>query len=80
MTSIIRKYYNPPITFDHRRIWPQKENQNRELQEERQNPKQNPNQNLKERNSLLVDMQSVFQVEQKLLKKFLVKGISPQVK
>lgn len=31
-TSFIRKYYNPLATFDHRRIWPQKENLKRELQ------------------------------------------------
>jgi len=60
MTILIRKYYNPPISFEHRRIWPQKENQKRELREEDlQNPNQglrkNPSQNLKERKSHLVD-------------------------
>ncbi len=60
MTILIRKYYNPPISFEHRRIWPQKENQKRELREENlQNPNQglgkNQSQNLKERKSLLVD-------------------------
>ncbi len=61
-TILIRKYYNPPISFEHRRIWPQKENQKRELREEDlQNPNQglrkNQSQNLKERKSLLVDTQ-----------------------
>jgi len=60
MTILIRKYYNPPISFEHRRIWPQKENQKRELRkEDLQNPNQglrkNQSQNLKERKSLLVD-------------------------
>ncbi len=60
MTILIRKYYNQAITFDHRRIWLQKEKQKRELRkEELQNPdrslRKNPSQNLKERKSLLVD-------------------------
>ena len=62
MTTLIRKYYNQPITFDHRRIWLQKENQKRELREEDlQNPNQGlrknqgQNQNLEERKSLLAD-------------------------
>ena len=60
MTILIRKYYNQPIAFDHRRIWLQRENQKRELRkEDLQNPNQgqrkNPSQNLKERKSLLVD-------------------------
>lgn len=61
MTTLIRKYYNQPVTFDHRRIWLQKENQKRELRkEDLQNPNQdlrksqNQSQNLKERKSLLV--------------------------
>lgn len=35
MTIIIRKYYNPPVTFDNRRIWPQKEKQKKELKVEK---------------------------------------------
>ncbi len=46
-TSFIRKYYNPLVTSDHIRIWPQKENLKRELQEE----------NLRAQESPLVDMQ-----------------------
>ncbi len=60
MTILIHKYYNQPVAFDDRRIWPQKEKQKRELRkEEQQNPdrslRKNPSQNLKERKSLLVD-------------------------
>jgi hypothetical protein len=40
-TSIISKYYNPLSTFDHRRIWPQKENPKRELVEENQRAQKN---------------------------------------
>ena len=40
MTILIRKYYNQPVAFDHRRIWLQKENQKRELREDLQNPNQ----------------------------------------
>jgi hypothetical protein len=47
MTSFISKYYNPPAIFDHRRIWPQKENLKEELQEENLRAQKNP----------LVDMQ-----------------------
>ncbi len=59
MTILLRKYYNQPATFDHRRTWLQKENQKRELREEDlQNPNQGQrkkqSQNLKERKSLLV--------------------------
>ena len=61
MTTLIRKYYNQPVAFDHRRIWLQKENQKRELREEDlQNPNQdlrksqNQSQNLKERKNHLV--------------------------
>ena len=66
MTTLIRKYYNQPVAFDHRRIWLQKENQKRELREEDlQNPNQdlsqklreNQSQNLKERKNPLVDTQ-----------------------
>jgi hypothetical protein len=42
MTSFIRKYYNPLATFDLRRIWPQKENLKRELQEEILRAQKNP--------------------------------------
>lgn len=62
-TSFIRKYYNPLATFDHRRIWPQNENQKRELVEENQRAQKNP----------LVGMQLAFLADKKLLKKFLVK-------
>jgi len=66
MTILIRKYYNQPVSFDHRRTWLQKENQKRELREENlQNPNQdlrknqglrkNQSQNLKGRKSLLAD-------------------------
>lgn len=59
MTILIRKYYNQPVAFDHRRIWLQKENQKRELREDLQNPNQglrkNQSQNLKERKSPLED-------------------------
>ncbi len=60
MTILIRKYYNQPVAFDHRRTWLQKENQKRELRGENlQNPNQglrkNQSQNLKERKSLLAD-------------------------
>ncbi len=41
MTILLRKYYNQPVAFDHRRTWLQKENQKRELREE---DLQNPNQ------------------------------------
>ena len=69
MTILIRKYYNQPVAFDHRRIWLQKENQKRELRKEElrkedlQNPNQDlrksqgQNQNLEVRKSLLVDTQ-----------------------
>ena len=62
MTTFIRKYYNQAISFDHRRIWLQKENQKRELRKEdlqnpNQDPRKNQSQNLKERKSLLEDMQ-----------------------
>ncbi len=93
MTILIRKYYNQPIAFDHRRIWPQKEKQKRELRkEELQNPNQdlrqnqspdlrkNQSQNLKETKSHLADMQLAFLAEQKLLNRFLVKSKSLQVK
>ena len=76
MTILIRKYYNQPVAFDHRRIWLQKENQKRELRkeelqrEELQNPSQglrkNQRQNLKQRKSLLVDTQLAFLAERKL--------------
>lgn len=68
MTSLIRKYYNQPVAFDHRRIWLQKENQKEELREENlldeklqdpnpgQKRKQNQSQNLEVRKRLLVDM------------------------
>ncbi len=60
MTILLRKYYNQPVTLDHRRTWPQKENQKRELRkEDLQNPnhdlRKNQSQNLEERKSLLVD-------------------------
>ena len=86
MTEFFRKYYNQPDTFDHRRIWPQKENQKRELRVEsqrldlNQDQSQNPNQNLKERKNLLADMQLAFLEEQKLSKKYLVRETSPLVK
>ncbi len=93
MTILIRKYYNQPIAFDHRRIWPQKEKQKRELRkEELQNPNQDlrqnqrqdlrkyQSQNLKETKSHLEDMQLAFLAEQKLLNRFLVKSKSLQVK
>ena len=86
MTEFFRKYYNQLDAFDHRRIWPQKENQKGELREESQRQDQNqdqslnPNQNLEQRKNLLVDMQLAFLEEQKLSKKFLVEEISPQVK
>ncbi len=91
MTILIRKYYNQPVAFDHRRIWPQKEKQKRELREKdlqnpnqdlRQNLSQDPRkrQNLKEIKSHLADMQLAFRVEQKLLNRFLVKSKSLQVK
>jgi len=59
MTILLRKYYNQPVAFEHRRTWLQKENQKRKLREEDlQNPNQglrkNQGQNLKERKSLLV--------------------------
>ena len=81
MTILIRKYYNQPVAFDHRRIWLQKEKQKRELRKEelRKEELRNPNQslrksqNLKEIKSHLVDTQLAFLVEQKLLKKFLAK-------
>ncbi len=62
MTILIRKYYNQPVAFDHRRIWLQKEKQKRELRlEDLQNPNQslrkNQSQNLKERKSHLADTQ-----------------------
>ena len=72
MTELIRKYYNQPISFDHRRIWPQKENQKRELREESQKQDQNqdqsvnPNQNQRQRKNHLVDMQLAFLEEKKL--------------
>lgn len=89
MTTFIRKYYNQPIAFDHRRIWPQKEKQQRKLRKEdlqkpnlkqSQNLRQNQSQNLKQRKSHLVVMQLAFQADQKLLKKSLVKHLSHQVK
>ncbi len=60
MTILLRKYYNQPIAFVHRRTWQQKENQKRKLRkEDLQNPNQdlrkNQSQNLKERKSLLED-------------------------
>jgi len=60
MTILIRKYYNQPVAFDHRRTWQQKENQKRELRKEdlqvpNQGPRKNQSQNLKERKSLLAD-------------------------
>ena len=62
MTTLIRKYYNQPVAFDHRRIWLQKENQKREprkedLQDPNQGLRKNQSQNPKERKSLLVDTQ-----------------------
>ena len=60
MTILIRKYYNQPITSDHRRTWLQKENQKREHREEDlQDPNQGlrKNQNLEERKSHLADIQ-----------------------
>ena len=48
MTILIRKYYNQPVAFDHRRIWPQKEKQKRELRKEEL---QNPNQDLRQNQS-----------------------------
>lgn len=86
MTKLIRKYYNPPISFEHRRIWPQKENQKRELRRESQRLDQNqdqslnPNQNLEERKNLLVDMQLAFLEDKKPLKTFLERHTSLQVK
>ena len=60
MTILIRKYYNQPVSFDHRRTWLQKENLKRELRkEDLQYPnhdlRKNQSQNLKERKSLLAD-------------------------
>ncbi len=89
MTDFIRKYYNQPDALDHRRIWPQKENQKREQrvesqrqdqnldqrQDQNQDQSVNPNQNLKEIKNLLVDMQLAFLEEQKPSKKFLVKQV-----
>ena len=49
MTILIRKYYNQPIAFDDRRIWPQKEKPKRELRKE---DLQNPNQDLRQNQSL----------------------------
>ena len=80
MTTLIRKYYNQPISFDHRRNWPQKEKQKSEQRVESQNQdlnlslnqnldqdqSQSPNQNLKPRKNHLVDMQLAFLEEQKL--------------
>ncbi len=62
MTILIRKYYNQPVAFDHRRIWLQKEKQKRVLRlEDLQNPNQsqrkNQSQNLQERKSHLEDTQ-----------------------
>ena len=61
MTIRIRKYYNQAVTFDHRRIWLQKEKQKRELragdlQDPNQGLRKNQRQNLKERKSHLVVM------------------------
>ena len=87
MTKFIRKYYNQPDALDHRRIWPQKENQKREQrvesqrqdqnldQRQDQNQSVNPNQNLKEIKNLLGDMQLAFLEERKPSKKFLVKEV-----
>jgi hypothetical protein len=86
MTILIRKYYNQADSFDHRRNWPQKENRKRVQREESQRQDQNqdqslnPNQNLKPRKNHLVDMQLAFLEEKKLLKKFLAKAVSLQVK
>ncbi len=54
MTILIRKYYNQAITFDHRRIWLQKEKQKRELRKEelRKEELQNPNQSLRKSQNL----------------------------
>jgi len=41
VTDFIRKYYNQPDALDHRRIWPQKENQKREQRVESQRQDQN---------------------------------------
>ena len=68
VTTIIRKYYNQPVSSDHRRTWLQKENQKRELQKddlqnpdqnlrENQSQNQNPSQNLEERKNPLADIQ-----------------------
>ena len=56
VTILFRKYYNPPVSFDHRRIWPKKENQKEELEVEglRENPE---SQNLEVGKNLLVDIQ-----------------------
>jgi hypothetical protein len=91
MTILIRKYYNQPVAFHHRRIWPQKEKQKRELRvESLQNPNQDlrqnqsqdlrKSQNPKERISHLAGTQLAFLAEQKLLKKFLAKAPLLQVK
>ena len=75
VTDFLRKYYNQPISFDHRRIWPQKEKQQRKLRKEdlqkpnlkqSQNLRQNQSQNLKQRKSHLVVTQLAFQADQKL--------------
>jgi hypothetical protein len=42
VTGFISKYYNPLATFDHRRIWPQKENLKRGPQEENLEVQKNP--------------------------------------
>ena len=75
MTSFIRKYYNQPVAFDHRRIWLQKEKQKEELlREDLQNPNldlrksrsQKERKNQKERKSLLEDTRLALLAEKKL--------------
>ena len=61
MTILIRKYYNQPVAFDHRRIWLQKENQKEELRkEDLKNPnpglRKNLSLNLEQRRNLLGDI------------------------
>ena len=84
MTEFFRKYYNQAISSDHRRTWPQKGKQKRELRVESQRQDQNQekslNPNLRVRKNHLVDIQLAFREEKKLSKMFLVKEISLQVK
>ena len=84
MTEFFRKYYNQAISSDHRRTWPQKGKQKRELRVESQRQDQNQDQslnpNLEVRKNHLADIQLAFQEEKKPSKKFSEKETSLQVK